>query len=132
MPGMYVEGDFDLAGFAVGAVERSLILPKKESIAENDVIIGLSSSGVHSNGFSLVRKVLQVNSISYEDVAPFDGRTFGQVLLTPTKIYVKSTLPVIKSQKVKALAHITGGGLTENIPRLAIFIPILQWKHLVV
>ena len=117
MPGMYAEGDFDLAGFAVGAVERNLILPRKESIAVDDVIIGLSSSGVHSNGFSLVRKVFEVHSISYEHVAPFDGRTFGEVLLTPTKIYVKSTLPVIKSHKLKALAHITGGGLTENIPR---------------
>lgn len=114
---MYADGDFDLAGFAVGAVERSLILPKKESIAENDVIIGLSSSGVHSNGFSLVRKIFDVNSVSYESIAPFAGRSFGEVLLTPTKIYVKSTLPVIKSRKVIALAHITGGGLTENIPR---------------
>lgn len=120
MPGMYAEGDFDLAGFSVGAVERDLILPRKDSIAENDIIIGLSSSGVHSNGFSLVRKVLQVHGLHYHHVAPFDGRTFGEVLLTPTKIYVKSVLPAIKSNKLKALAHITGGGLTENIPRYSV------------
>lgn len=118
MPGMYAKDDFDLAGFAVGAVERNLILPQKGTIVEGDVIIGLSSSGVHSNGFSLVRKILEVNSVSYNSVAPFaGGKTFGEVLLTPTKIYVQSTVPAIKSRKVKALAHITGGGLTENIPR---------------
>ncbi|KAJ6221206.1 hypothetical protein RDWZM_007018 [Blomia tropicalis] len=118
MPGMYAKDDFDLAGFAVGAVERNLILPRKNEISNGDVIIGLSSSGVHSNGFSLVRKVFDVHSIGYETVAPFDGRTFGEVLLTPTKIYVRSTMPVIKQNLVKALAHITGGGLTENIPRV--------------
>ena len=117
MPGMYASKDFDLAGFAVGAVERNLILPKKESVVPNDVVIGLSSSGVHSNGFSLVRKIMEINSIDYQQIAPFDGRTFGEVLLIPTKIYVTSVLPVIKSNKVKALAHITGGGLIENIPR---------------
>ena len=114
-----------MAGFAVGVVERDLILPKTNSLEENDVIIGLSSSGVHSNGFSLVRKIMKIHSLSYEDVVPFDtSKTFGDLLLTPTKIYVKSTLPVIKSSKVKALSHITGGGLIENIPRL---VDVAQW-----
>lgn len=117
---MYAEGDFDLAGFAVGAVERELILPLKGAIVEGDLILGLSSSGVHSNGFSLVRKILEVKGVAYDQPAPFaagPGKTFADVLLTPTKIYVQSTVPAIRSRKVKALAHITGGGLTENIPR---------------
>lgn len=116
---MYAEGDFDLAGFAVGAVERELILPLKGAIVEGDLILGLSSSGVHSNGFSLVRKILEVKGVAYDQPALFagSGKTFADVLLTPTKIYVQSTVPAIKSRKVKALAHITGGGLTENIPR---------------
>jgi len=118
MPGMYSKGDFDLAGFAVGAVERNSLLPRMKDIKVNDVIIGISSSGFHSNGYSLIRKLLEVKQIKYSDYTPFDPSiTFGQALLVPTKIYVKSLLPVIKSGKVKALAHITGGGLTENIPR---------------
>lgn len=121
MPGMYSDDDFDLAGFAVGAVEREDILPKMELIAENDVIIGLPSSGVHSNGYSMVRKVLEISGTQLNQVTPFDSnQTFGQVLLTPTKLYVKSLLPVIRNHKqhVAALCHITGGGLVENIPRI--------------
>jgi phosphoribosylaminoimidazole synthetase len=118
MPGMYSEGDFDLAGFAVGAVERNSILPRLQDIKIDDVIIGIPSSGVHSNGFSLVRKLLEIKNIKYSDPTPFNPSiTFGEALLVPTKIYVNSLLTVIKSGKIKALAHITGGGLTENIPR---------------
>ena len=119
MPGMYAPGDFDLAGFSVGAVERDQMLPRKNEIHPNDVILGLSSSGVHSNGFSLVRKILAVNDLGFEDPCPFKpGKTFADVLLEPTRIYVRSLLPVIKTGKVKALCHITGGGLLENIPRV--------------
>jgi len=117
MPGMYKEGDYDLAGFAVGAVERDLILPKETKAG--DVLIGLKSSGVHSNGYSLARFILQKNNINFEDkIAEFGNKTIGEVLLTPTKIYVKSCLNAIKTGKVKALAHITGGGLIENLPRV--------------
>ena len=117
MPGMYKEGDYDLAGFAVGAVERDLILPKETKVG--DVLIGLKSSGVHSNGYSLARFILQKNNINFEDkIAEFGNKTIGEVLLTPTKIYVKSCLNAIKTGKVKALAHITGGGLIENLPRV--------------
>ncbi len=117
MPGMYKEGDYDLAGFAVGAVERDLILPKETKVG--DVLIGLKSSGVHSNGYSLARFILQKNNINFEDkIAEFGNKTIGEVLLTPTKIYVKSCLNAIKTGKVKALAHITGGGLVENLPRV--------------
>ena len=116
MPGMYADSDFDLAGFAVGAVERTELLPRTDSIQENDVVIGIPSSGVHSNGFSLVRKILETKRIKYTDLTPFDSSvTFGDVLLNPTKLYVKALLPVLS--RIKALAHITGGGLIENIPR---------------
>lgn len=115
MPGMYEAGDYDLAGFAVGAVERDLILPKETKAG--DVLIGLKSSGVHSNGYSLARFILQKNSKKFSDAA-FDGKTIGEALLEPTRIYVKPCLEAIKSGKVKALSHITGGGLTENLPRV--------------
>ena len=115
MPSMYKDGDYDLAGFAVGAVERDQILPK--TTKSGDVLIGLASSGVHSNGYSLVRFILQKNSLNFSNQA-FDGKSIGEVLLTPTKIYVKSCLKAIKTNKIKALAHITGGGLTENLPRV--------------
>lgn len=119
MPGMYAKGDYDLAGFCVGAVERNSILPKK-TIEEGDVIIGLPSTGVHSNGFSLVRKIISDKGLTFSDEAPFSSQqTLGQALLTPTQIYVKPVLETIeKFDGVKALAHITGGGLTENIPRV--------------
>lgn len=117
MPGMYSSGDYDLAGFAVGAVERDAILPQETKAG--DVLIGLKSSGVHSNGYSLARYILQQNGIKFEDkIAEFDNKTIGEVLLTPTKIYIRSCLEAIKTGKVKALAHITGGGLVENLPRV--------------
>ena len=115
MPGMYEAGDYDLAGFAVGAVERDSILPRETKAG--DVLIGLKSSGVHSNGYSLARFILQKNSLKFSDKA-FDGKTIGEALLEPTKIYVKSCLEAVKTNKVKALSHITGGGLTENLPRV--------------
>ncbi|XP_055539678.1 trifunctional purine biosynthetic protein adenosine-3 [Wyeomyia smithii] len=120
MPGMYGEGKYDLAGFALGVVENDKMLPKIETIVEDDVIIGLPSSGVHSNGFSLVHKILEHAGVTYKDVAHFSAsdKTFGEELLAPTKIYVKELLPLLKHNVVKALAHITGGGLSENIPRV--------------
>ena len=118
MPGMYQGGDYDLAGFSVGAVERHDILPKP-TLKAGDVVLGLASSGVHSNGFSLVRHILDKKGVSFSDKAPFaEGKTFAEVLLTPTIIYVKSCLAAIRTGHVKALAHITGGGLLENIPRV--------------
>ncbi|KAL6439191.1 hypothetical protein ACFW04_003846 [Cataglyphis niger] len=120
MPDMYREGEYDLAGFAVGAVEKDDLLPRVNDIEEGDVVIGLPSSGVHSNGFSLVRKVLKLANKSYSDVAPFskNNRTIGEELLEPTKIYVKSVVPTLRTNLVKGFAHITGGGLIENIPRI--------------
>ncbi len=118
MPGMYADGDYDLAGFAVGAVERDQLLPRPD-IAAGDVVLGLASSGVHSNGFSLVRKIVSVNNMSYEQPAPFDKeRGLGEALLTPTRLYVRSCMAAIKSGGVKGLAHITGGGLVDNVPRV--------------
>ncbi len=119
MPGLYQPGTYDLAGFSVGAVERDGILPKKAALKEGDVLLGLTSSGIHSNGFSLVRHVMKKNSIDYLGPAPFDNnRQMVDCLLTPTRIYVKSCLDAIAQGGVKALAHITGGGLSENIPRV--------------
>ncbi|GAA0590639.1 phosphoribosylformylglycinamidine cyclo-ligase [Paenochrobactrum glaciei] len=119
MPGMYKDGDYDLAGFAVGAAERDNLLPRGD-IAEGDVILGLASSGVHSNGFSLVRRIVELSGLNWKDEAPFKaGETLGQALLTPTRIYVKSLLEAIRSSDgIKALAHITGGGFPDNIPRV--------------
>jgi len=117
MPGMYAGGDYDLAGFAVGAAERGRLLPR--DVAAGDIILGLAASGVHSNGYSLVRKIVAQEKLVWDRPAPFDSaRTLGDVLLTPTRIYVKALLPAIKEGAVKALAHITGGGLVENIPRV--------------
>ncbi|GLK53332.1 MAG: phosphoribosylformylglycinamidine cyclo-ligase [Oceanicaulis sp.] len=119
MPGMYAEDDFDLAGFVVGAAERGRLLPDHDAMKAGDVLIGLASSGVHSNGFSLVRKVMEVAGLDWSDPAPFEpGKTLGEAFLTPTRLYVKSCLPLIKSGLVKGLAHITGGGLVENPPRM--------------
>ena len=114
MPGMYKENDYDLAGFAVGAVVRDAILPI--TTKKGDILLGLASSGLHSNGFSLARYILQQKSLNFQ--SKFNNSTLGQELLTPTKIYVESCLQAIKTQKVKALAHITGGGLVENLPRV--------------
>ena len=119
MPGMYSRGDYDLAGFAVGAAERGQLLPAGD-IAEGDVILGLASSGVHSNGFSLVRRIVEVSGLGWQDAAPFQSDTaLGAALLTPTRIYVKPLLAAIRSTgAIKALAHITGGGFPDNIPRV--------------
>lgn len=117
MPGMYAQGDYDLAGFCVGAVERENILTGKD-VSEGDIILGLASSGVHSNGFSLVRRLVAESGISLDDPCPFDrDRDFAAALLTPTRIYVKSTLAALKSGHIRAISHITGGGFLENIPR---------------
>ncbi len=118
MPGLYNKGDFDLAGFAVGAVERSHILPKTQEMHSGDVLIGVMSSGIHSNGYSLVRKVAQANGLDWQAEAPFKpGRPLGEALLTPTRLYVKGALAAVRSGGIKGLAHITGGGITENLPR---------------
>src|SRR5690606_7312938 len=119
MPGMYRDGDYDLAGFAVGAAERGRLLPTYDVVG-GDGILGLASSGVHSNGFSLVRQIVAASGLSWEDPAPFDeDRPLGEALLTPTRIYVKPLLEAISgTHGIKALAHITGGGFPENIPRV--------------
>ncbi len=116
MPGMYHGGDFDLAGFAVGAMERGQDLPA--GVAAGDVLLGLASDGVHSNGYSLVRKLVEVSGLGWADACPFDTGTMGEVLLTPTRLYVRQVLSAIRAGGVHALAHITGGGLTENLPRV--------------
>ena len=115
MPGMYPAGEYDLAGFAVGAVEKSKILTGK-AVKAGDIVLGLASSGVHSNGFSLVRKCIDRGGASLP--ATLDGQPFRQALMAPTRLYVKSVLAVLAQHPVKALAHITGGGLLENIPRV--------------
>ncbi|UTO29043.1 phosphoribosylformylglycinamidine cyclo-ligase [Bartonella harrusi] len=119
MPGMYAEGDYDLAGFAVGACERNALLPSKD-LREGDIILGLSASGVHSNGFSLIRRITQQSNLKWESPAPFNPQSsLGTALLTPTRIYVKALLPIMQNDMgIKALAHITGGGFPENIPRI--------------
>ena len=118
MPGMYAAGDYDLAGFCVGAVDRAKALTSGK-VAPGDVILGLASSGVHSNGFSLVRRLIEVNGWKLDRPALFDqDRLLGDTLLEPTRIYVKSLLPLVREEKIGALAHITGGGLLENIPRV--------------
>ncbi|KAF7725715.1 Bifunctional purine biosynthetic protein ade1 [Apophysomyces ossiformis] len=120
MPGLYAPGDYDGAGFTVGAVERSKILPRLDQIKAGDVVLGLASSGVHSNGFSLVRKIVDSQpGLTYHSPCPWDSsKTLGQALLTPTRIYVKQLLPVVQKDLVKAMAHITGGGFIDNIPRV--------------
>ena len=116
MPGMYHKGDFDLAGFAVGAMERGTELPA--GVAEGDVLLGLASNGVHSNGYSFVRKVVELSGLGWDAASPFSDGTLGAALLAPTRLYVKQSLAAIRAGGVHALAHITGGGLTENPPRV--------------
>ncbi|WP_299946297.1 phosphoribosylformylglycinamidine cyclo-ligase [uncultured Ruegeria sp.] len=116
MPGMYPDGDFDLAGFSVGAMERGKTLP--EGVQRGDVLLGLASNGVHSNGYSLVRKLVEMSGLGWDADSPFGGGTLGEALLTPTRLYVKPALQAIRAGGVHALAHITGGGLTENLPRV--------------
>jgi phosphoribosylformylglycinamidine cyclo-ligase len=134
MPGIYAKDDFDLAGFAVGAVERGEVLPKTETMRAGDALIGVASSGVHSNGYSLVRKVVEMTGRTLNSVAPFaDSEDLGEALLTPTRLYVKSALAAIRRGGVKGLAHITGGGITGNLPRalpvgLDAAVDLAAWK----
>ena len=120
MPGMYNPHEYDLAGFVVGIVERTQLLPKRTSIKPGDVVIGLESSGPHSNGYSLIRKILEINRIPLDQPPPFESKykTMGELLLEPTNIYTSALLPLIKQNLLKGIAHITGGGLLENIPRM--------------
>src|ERR1700679_4012088 len=135
MPGLYKDGDYDLAGFAVGAAERGTLLPRGD-IGVGDAVLGLASSGVHSNGFSLVRKIVEASGLGFDAPAPFSPvMTLGGALLTPTKLYVRSCLRAIRETgAVKALAHITGGGFTDNIPRVlpthlgvGAGLPVVKW-----
>lgn len=116
MPGMYGAGDFDLAGFAVGAMERGTELPA--GVQDGDILLGLASDGVHSNGYSLVRRIVDVSGLSWNDDAPFGDGPLGAALLAPTRLYVRQALAAVRAGGVHALAHITGGGLTENLPRV--------------
>ena len=118
MPGMYPPGHYDLAGFVVGAVDRAKVLPRMGDMAAGDVLIGISSSGPHSNGYSLIRRIVEREGLSYEAASPFSDGTLGEALLTPTRLYSSAALPLIKGGLIKGLAHITGGGLTENTPRM--------------
>ncbi len=115
MPGMYAGGDFDLAGFAVGAMERGAQLPA--GVADGDLLLGLASSGVHSNGYSLVRRVVEIAGLAWDAPCPFGDGTLGEALLAPTRVYVRPALAAVRAGGVHALAHVTGGGLTENLPR---------------
>jgi len=126
MPSMYPDGEYDVAGFCVGAVERSNIRPA--NVSAGDVLIGIASTGAHSNGYSLIRKIIADNNIDLSARSPFDpSKSIGEALLTPTRIYVKSILPLITQDHVHGFAHITGGGLTDNVPR--ILPPDLQARY---
>jgi phosphoribosylformylglycinamidine cyclo-ligase len=116
MPGMYPPGDFDLAGFSVGAMERGMELPANVKVG--DVLLGLASDGVHSNGYSLVRKLVEMSGLDWEAACPWSAQTLGAELLTPTRLYVRPALAAVRAGGVHALAHITGGGVTENLPRV--------------
>jgi phosphoribosylformylglycinamidine cyclo-ligase len=119
MPGLYAEHDFDVAGFAVGAAERGSILPDTGSMTAGDVVIGIASSGLHSNGFSLVRRVVRDCGAKYVEPSPFGGGgTLGEALIEPTRLYVKGALAALHTGGIKGFAHITGGGITENLPRV--------------
>jgi len=131
MPGLYREGDYDLAGFSVGAVERTGVLPKLDAQKAGDVLIGLGSSGPHSNGYSLIRKVVEQAGVAWDAPAPFDpSQDLAAALLAPTRIYIKSVLPLIKAGLIKGGAHITGGGLIENPPRAIAegLVPRFDWN----
>jgi phosphoribosylformylglycinamidine cyclo-ligase len=131
MPSMYPDGEYDLAGFAVGAVEKSKIIDGSQSIHAGDVVLGLASSGAHSNGYSLVRRIVAREGLFYGGPSPFsNNQTLGEALLTPTRLYSHLTLPLIRSGRVKGLAHITGGGLTENTPRMCpeTLVPVIDRK----
>jgi len=119
MPGMYPPGHYDLAGFVVGAVDRAKVLPRMGDMKPGDVLIGVASSGPHSNGYSLVRRIVEREGLFYGGPSPFsNSETLGEALLTPTRLYAPIVMPLIRAGKLKGLAHITGGGLTENTPRM--------------
>lgn len=118
MPGMYPPGHYDLAGFVVGAVERDAMLPNHGAMTAGDILIALPSSGPHSNGYSLIRRIVERSGLGFDDPAPFTNSPLGEALLTPTRLYADQVLPLIRSQSLTGLAHITGGGLTENTPRM--------------
>lgn len=135
MPSMYETGKYDLAGYCVGVVEHEDILPKVNEIHVGDIVIGLPSSGIHSNGFSLVNKIMKESGTDFNAFVPFgdQGRTFGREFLNPTKLYVSEVLPLLRKGHIKAMAHITGGGLLENIPRvlpeqLGVHLDAVTWK----
>lgn len=131
MPGLYAADDYDLAGFCVGAVDRDKVLPDLAGQRRGDVLIGLGSSGPHSNGYSLVRKIVEVSGLSWIAPAPFaEGQSLARALLTPTRIYVRSVLPLAKQGLIKGGAHITGGGLIENPPRAVAegLAPRIDWN----
>jgi len=130
MPGMYADGDYDLAGFSVGVVERGAVLPRLEDQAAGDVIIALPSSGPHSNGYSLIRRIVEVSGLKWTDPAPFEaGASLGEALMAPTRIYVRAVLPLAKAALLKGAAHNTGGGLIENPPRAVAegLTPVFDW-----
>ena len=119
MPGMYAGGDFDMAGFCVGAVDRDKALPRLGDQGRGDILIGVGSSGPHSNGYSLIRRIVERSGLAWDAPCPFsDGQTLAEALLEPTRIYIRTVLPHLRAGRVKGLAHITGGGLLENIPRI--------------
>ena len=131
MPGMYVEGDYDMAGFCVGAVDRDKVLPRLGDQRAGDILIGLASSGPHSNGYSLIRRIVERSGLAWEAPCPFrEGQTLAQALLEPTRIYIRTVLPHLKARRVKGLAHITGGGLVENPPRAIAegLVPRFDWN----
>src|SRR4030095_1909302 len=118
MPGMYAAGDYDMAGFCVGAGDRDQVLPRLGDQKAGDILIGLASSGPHSNGYSLIRRIVERSGLGWDAKAPFEsGKSLAEALLAPTRIYVKTVLPHLKAGRVEGLAHITGGGLIENPPR---------------
>ena len=130
MPGMYAAGDYDMAGFCVGAVDRDKVLPRLGDQKEGDILIGLGSSGPHSNGYSLIRRIVERSGLAWDTAAPFaEGKTLAEALLEPTRIYIKTVLPHLKAGRVKGLAHITGGGLIENPPRCIAegLVPRFDW-----
>jgi len=131
MPGMYAEGDYDMAGFCVGAVDRDKVLPRLGDQREGDILVGIGSSGPHSNGYSLIRRIVERSGLAWTAPSPFsDGQTLAEALLEPTRIYIKTVLPHLKAGHVKGLAHITGGGLVENPPRAIAegLVPRFDWN----
>lgn len=131
MPGMYAEGDYDMAGFCVGAVDRDKVIPRLGDQKPGDILVGLGSSGPHSNGYSLIRRIVERSGLAWDAPAPFaDGKTLAEALLEPTRIYIRTVLPHLKAGRIKGLAHITGGGLVENPPRAIAegLVPRFDWN----